>query len=65
MKGSAHLPVAVHRALDEKLFARANAIARRKNCGDHRRVIAPWQEIISYGICRCDLDGGFLEVNEA
>src|SRR6267378_2885935 len=23
----------------------SNAIARRKNCGDHRRVIAPWQEI--------------------
>jgi len=39
---------------------RENAIARRKNSAITGACIAPpWQEILSYGICRCDLDGGF------
>src|SRR6266478_2105236 len=46
-----HLPVAVHRALDEKALRDERDRARAGN--------------LSYGICRCDLDGKFLEVNEA
>src|SRR6266487_1370853 len=48
-----HLPVAVHRALAEKELRRSEA-RYRALAGN-----------LSYGICRCSRDGGFLEVNEA
>jgi diguanylate cyclase (GGDEF)-like protein/PAS domain S-box-containing protein len=59
-----HLPVAVHRALDEKLLRDQRDRAER----DLRRSEARYRALagnLSYGICRCGLDGGFLEVNEA
>ena len=59
-----HLPVAVHRALDEKLLREQRDRAEK----DLRRSEARYRALagnLSYGICRCGLDGGFLEVNEA
>ena len=59
-----HLPVAIHRALDEKLLRDQRDRAEK----DLRRSEARYRALagnLSYGICRCGLDGGFLEVNEA
>jgi diguanylate cyclase (GGDEF)-like protein/PAS domain S-box-containing protein len=59
-----HLPVAVHRALDEKVLRDQRDRAEK----DLRRSEARYRALVgnlSYGICRCSLDGGFLEVNEA
>src|SRR6266403_627790 len=59
-----HLPVAVHRALDEKTLREERD--RAKNGLRHSE--ARYRALagnLSYGICRCDLDGKFLEVNEA
>jgi len=59
-----HLPVALHRALREKVLRdqrdRAEKELRRSEA--HYRALAG---NLSYGICRCSLDGRFLEVNEA
>src|SRR6266513_282141 len=59
-----HLPVAVHRALQEK--------ALREECGRAesglRHSEARYRALagnLSYGVCRWDRDGKFLEVNEA
>src|SRR5882762_4997326 len=59
-----HLPVAVHRALQEKALReeRDRAQNRLRHSEARYRVLAG---NLSYGICRCDLDGKFLEVNEA
>ena len=59
-----HLPVAVHRALDEKALRDQRDRAEK----DLRRSEARYRALagnLSYGICRCGLDGSFLEVNEA
>src|SRR6266481_3362910 len=59
-----HLPVAVHRALDEKLLREQRDRAEK----ELRRSQARYRALagnLSYGICRCGLDGRFLEVNEA
>jgi diguanylate cyclase (GGDEF)-like protein/PAS domain S-box-containing protein len=59
-----HLPVAVHRALDEKALRDQRDRAEK----DLRRSEARYRALagnLSYGICRCGLDGRFLEVNEA
>src|SRR6266403_340016 len=59
-----HLPVAVHRALQEKTLREERD--RAKNGLRHSE--ARYRALagnLSYGICRCDLDGKFLEVNEA
>ena len=59
-----HLPVAVHRALAEKAL-RDQRDRAEKNL---RRSEARYRALagnLSYGICRCSLDGRFLEVNEA
>ncbi len=59
-----HLPVAVHRALDEK----ALRDERDRTQNGLRHSAARYRALagnLSYGICRCDLDGKFLEVNEA
>jgi diguanylate cyclase (GGDEF)-like protein/PAS domain S-box-containing protein len=59
-----HLPVAVHRALDEKALRdqrdRAERELRRSQA--HYRALAG---NLIYGICRCGVDGRFLEVNDA
>jgi diguanylate cyclase (GGDEF)-like protein/PAS domain S-box-containing protein len=59
-----HLPVAVHRALDEKALRdeRDRAQIGLRHSEARYRALAG---NLSYGICRCSLDGKFLEVNEA
>jgi len=59
-----HLPVAVRRALQEKALReeRGRAQDRLRHSEARYRALAG---NLSYGICRCDLDGKFLEVNEA
>src|SRR5467141_5386306 len=59
-----HLPVAVHQALQEKALReeRGRAQNRLRHSETRYRVLAG---NLSYGICRCDRDGKFLEVNEA
>jgi diguanylate cyclase (GGDEF)-like protein/PAS domain S-box-containing protein len=59
-----HLPVAVRRALQEKTLREERD--RAKNGLRHSE--ARYRALagnLSYGICRCDRDGKFLEVNEA
>jgi diguanylate cyclase (GGDEF)-like protein/PAS domain S-box-containing protein len=59
-----HLPVAVHRALQEKALRdeRDRAQIGLRHSEARYRTLAG---NLSYGICRCDRDGKFLEVNEA
>src|ERR1700674_2193161 len=59
-----HLPVAVHRALDEKALRDERDRAQKglRHSEARYRALAG---NLSYGICRCDLHGKFLEVNEA
>jgi diguanylate cyclase (GGDEF)-like protein/PAS domain S-box-containing protein len=64
MDSIGHLPVAVHRALDEKALRDQRDRAEK----DLRLSEARYRALagnLSYGICRCSLDGRFLEVNEA
>ena len=64
MDSVGHLPVAIHRALDEKVLRGQRDRAEK----DLRRSEARYRALVgnlNYGICRCSLDGGFLEVNEA
>src|SRR6266581_522933 len=59
-----HLPVAVHRALNEKALRDQRDRAEK----DLRRSEARYRALagnLSYGICRCSLDGRLLEINEA
>jgi diguanylate cyclase (GGDEF)-like protein/PAS domain S-box-containing protein len=59
-----HLPLAAHRALDEKGLRDQRDRAEK----ELRRSEARYRALagnLSYGICRCGLDGAFLEVNEA
>src|SRR5882672_4055856 len=59
-----HLPVAVHRVLQEK--ALRDERDRAQNSLRHSEALYRALAVnLSYGICRCDLDGKFLEVNEA
>jgi diguanylate cyclase (GGDEF)-like protein/PAS domain S-box-containing protein len=59
-----HLPVAVHRALAEKALRgqRDRAEKQLRHSQARYRALAG---NLSYGICRCSVDGRFLEVNEA
>src|SRR5713226_2078215 len=59
-----HLPVAVHRALNEKTLRDQRDRAEKDLRGSEARYRALAGNL-SYGICRCSLDGRFLEVNEA
>src|SRR6266852_3243105 len=59
-----HLPVAVHRALDEKAL-REERDRAKNGLGLSEARYRALAGNVSYGICRCDLDGTFLEVNEA
>jgi diguanylate cyclase (GGDEF)-like protein/PAS domain S-box-containing protein len=59
-----HLPVAVHRALEEKGLRDQRDRAEK----DLRHSEAQYRALagnLSYGVCRCTADGRFLEVNEA
>ncbi len=59
-----HLPVAVHQALEEKALRNERDRAEK----ELRRSEARYRALagnLSYGICRCSLDGSFLEVNVA
>jgi diguanylate cyclase (GGDEF)-like protein/PAS domain S-box-containing protein len=59
-----HLPVAVHRALDEKVLRDQRDRAEK----ELRRSEARYRALVgnrSFGVCRCSRDGRFLEVNEA
>jgi diguanylate cyclase (GGDEF)-like protein/PAS domain S-box-containing protein len=64
MDSIGHLPVAVHRALAEKLLRdqRDRAEKELRHSQARYRALAG---NLSYGICRCSVDGKFLEVNEA
>src|SRR6266576_3539307 len=59
-----HLPVAVHQALQEKALREERDRAENglRHSEARYRALAG---NLSYGICRCDRDGKFLEVNEA
>ena len=59
-----HLPVAVHRALAEKALRdqRDRAEKELRHSQARYRALAG---NLSYGICRCSVDGKFQEVNEA
>jgi diguanylate cyclase (GGDEF)-like protein/PAS domain S-box-containing protein len=59
-----HLPVAVHRALAENTL-RSQRDRAEKDLGRSEARYRALVGNLNYGICRCDLDGGFLEVNEA
>ena len=59
-----HLPVAIRRALDEKTLREERdraEIGLRHSEARYRALAGN----LSYGICRCSLEGTFLEVNEA
>ena len=59
-----HLPIAIHRALDQKSIRDQRDRAEK----DLRRSQAHYTALagnLSYGICRCNRDGRFLEVNRA
>jgi diguanylate cyclase (GGDEF)-like protein/PAS domain S-box-containing protein len=64
MESIGHVPVAVHRALAEGVLRGQRDRAER----DLGRSQARYRALVgnlNYGICRCSLDGDFLEVNEA
>ena len=59
-----HISVAVHRALSEKALRDQRDRAEK----ELRRSEARYRALagnLTYGICRCSLDGRFLEVNDA
>jgi diguanylate cyclase (GGDEF)-like protein/PAS domain S-box-containing protein len=64
MDNIGHLPIAVHRALAEKALRdqRDRAEKELRHSEARYRALAG---NLSYGICRCSLDGRFLEVNDA
>ena len=64
MGGISHLPVAIHRAQDEKMLRDARNRAE-KELGRSEARYRALAGNLNYGICRCGLDGKFLEVNEA
>jgi diguanylate cyclase (GGDEF)-like protein/PAS domain S-box-containing protein len=64
MDSLGHLPVAIHRALDEKVLRDQRDRAER----DLRRSEARYRALVgnlNYGICRCSRNGDFVEINEA
>jgi PAS domain-containing protein len=64
MGNISHLPVAIHRAQDELALREARNRAEK----ELRQSEARYRALAgnpNYGICRCNLDGKFLEVNDA
>jgi diguanylate cyclase (GGDEF)-like protein/PAS domain S-box-containing protein len=64
MESIGHLPVAVHRALAEKVL-RDQRDRAEKDLGRSEARYRALVGNLNYGICLCGLDGRFLEVNEA
>ena len=64
MGSISHLPVAIHRAQDEKAL-RDERNRAEKELGRSEARYRALAGNLNYGICRCGLDGRFLEVNEA
>src|SRR3984957_19625679 len=64
MGSISHLPVAVHRAQEEKTL-RDERNRAEKELGRSEARYRALAGNLNYGICRCDRDGKFLEVNEA
>jgi diguanylate cyclase (GGDEF)-like protein/PAS domain S-box-containing protein len=64
MENIGHLPIAVHRALAEKILRNQRDRAEKALRHSEARYRALAGNL-NYGICRCALDGRFLEVNEA
>jgi diguanylate cyclase (GGDEF)-like protein/PAS domain S-box-containing protein len=64
MGSISHLPVAVHRAQEEKTL-RDERDRAEKELGRSEARYRALAGNLNYGICLCDLDGKFLEVNEA
>jgi two-component system cell cycle response regulator len=64
MESVGHLPIVVHRVLNEKMLRdqRDHAEKELRRSQARYRALAGNQ---SYGICRCNVDGRLLEVNEA
>jgi diguanylate cyclase (GGDEF)-like protein/PAS domain S-box-containing protein len=63
MSNISHLPVAIHRAQDELALREARNRAEK----ELRQSEARYRALAgnpNYGICRCRLDGKFLEVND-
>src|SRR2546430_15613744 len=59
-----HLPVAVHRSLQEKTL-REERDRAKNGLGHSEGRYRALAGNLSYGICRCDRDGKFLGVSEA
>ena len=59
-----HLPIAVHRALKEKALRDQRDRAEKKLRHSEARYRALAGNL-NYGICRCSVEGRFLEANEA
>lgn len=64
MDGISHLPVAIHRAQEEKSL-RTERNRAEKDLGRSEARYRALTGNLNYGICRCGLSGDFLEVNEA
>jgi diguanylate cyclase (GGDEF)-like protein/PAS domain S-box-containing protein len=59
-----HLPVGIRRALDENKLREERDLAEQQL----RHSVAHYRALVgnlTYGMCRCDLDGNFLDVNQA
>lgn len=59
-----HLPISVHRALKEKTL-RDQRDRAEKNLRHSEARYRALAGNLGYGICRCSVDGKFLEVNDA
>jgi diguanylate cyclase (GGDEF)-like protein/PAS domain S-box-containing protein len=64
MESISHLPVAIHRAQEETIL-RDERNRAEKELGRSEARYRALAGNLNYGICRCGLDGKFLEVNEA
>jgi diguanylate cyclase (GGDEF)-like protein/PAS domain S-box-containing protein len=64
MDGISHLPVTIHRAQEEKTL-RSERDRAEKDLGRSEARYRALTGNLNYAICRCGLDGSFLEVNEA
>jgi diguanylate cyclase (GGDEF)-like protein/PAS domain S-box-containing protein len=64
MGSISHLPVAIHRAQEEKKL-RDERDRAEKDLGRSEARYRALAGNLNYGICLCDLDGKFLDVNDA
>ena len=64
IENASHLPIAIRRALGEKELRgqRDRAEKKLRHSEAHYRALVG---NLTYGMCRCNADGGFLDVNQA